>query len=391
MEIKNKRICFIVALNCPYGGNIIPSLKMLANILTKEYNAKIYWVFPKQPEHDWLIDLQKYYEVAFTTSSYHTASLELKRIFNKWNPDLVHTHYEAYDIAVAKAINRKVSMVWHIHDHMTLDADGQSFGILRKIKRSAFLALHYGLYGKRAKLIAVSAEMAAFCGHYQTHLFSFPPKYSNEQLEHVKFPHAKVLINGIDISRLQGLSATSLGSQSDIFTFLSYGGQNMHKRVDYLVKAGIILSNKGNIFRIVITKGKDTEKIIKGIVGESFPEWLKLVEQTNEIIDLLSKASCYVSTSVHETMSTAIAEATIYGIPVIQSDISGTYWNAKNPSTFLFKNGDVLDLVDKMEQVMAMDYDQLLSYCKITQKRNIHKLSLEKWCREIIRYYHQVK
>lgn len=388
MEIRNKKICFIVALNCPYGGNIIPSLKMLANKLTNEYNATVYWIFPKQPEYDWLIDLRKHYEIAFTTSPYHTASPELKRIFNRWNPDLVHTHYEAYDIPVAKAIDKKVCMVWHIHDHMTLDTSGQSLGILRKMKRSVAFGIHYGIYGRKAKLIAVSPEMAVFCGHYQTHLFSFPPVYDNEQLESIELPNAKVLINGIDMSRLKvPLAISSNNTPTDIFTFLSYGGQNIHKRIDYLVKAGILLNKKGSKFRIIITKGKDTEKIVKGIVGESLPQWLELVEQTKEIITLLGIASCYVSTSIHETMSTAIAEATIYGIPVIQSDIPGTYWNAKNPSTFLFKKGDVLDLVDKMEKVMAMNDEALRSRCKITQEKNMYRLSLEKWCDEIINYY----
>lgn len=36
VDIYNKKICIIVALNCPYGGNIIPSLRILVEALIKK-------------------------------------------------------------------------------------------------------------------------------------------------------------------------------------------------------------------------------------------------------------------------------------------------------------------------------------------------------------------
>ena len=88
VDIYNKKICIIVALNCPYGGNIIPSLRTLAEVLTYKYQVKVCWIFPKQADRDWLNELEKKYEVEFTTRSYGKSFIEMK-------PDLVHTHYEA--------------------------------------------------------------------------------------------------------------------------------------------------------------------------------------------------------------------------------------------------------------------------------------------------------
>lgn len=387
MDIKNKRICIVVALNCPYGGNIIPSLKALANILKNEYNVTVCWIFPEQPEREWLKELQESYDVSFTKSSYSKTASEFKIVFNKWKPDLVHTHYEAYDIAVAKSVDRKTRMIWHIHDHMSLDVAGQTLGWIRKLRRSIHFSIHYGFYGRKANLLAVSNEMAAFCGYYKTRFFLFPPIYTNEELEYIKISDTETLINGVDCSRLAMLPDFPCWRKTDPFTFLSYGGQNTHKRVDFLVQAGICLASKKLNFRILITKGADTELIVKSVVGEILPDWLVLVEQTDNIINLLVRSACYVSTSVHETMSTAIAEATLYGLPVIQSDIPGTYWNAKNPSTFLFKKGDVRDLAEKMEMLMRMDYDGLKDLCTMTKEINMERLSLETWCRKVISCY----
>ena len=387
VDIYNKKICIIVALNCPYGGNIIPSLRTLAEVLTNKYQVKVCWIFPKQADRDWLNELEKKYEVEFTTRSYGKSFIEIKQIFEKWKPDWVHTHYEAYDIVVAKVVkklNWDIRMVWHIHDYMTLYTSGESLPLLRKLKRHFSLFLHYGFYGKHASLIAVSDEMAAFCGHYKMKKLSFPPRYFNNTSDQSYINHVKVLLNGIDLTRIIGNRSPSVIVP---FTFLSYGGQNVHKRIDYLLMAGEILKAKGCTFRILLTKGVDTMQVVRSIYHEKIPEWLVLTEQTDRIVDILKLSSCYVSTSVHETMSTAIAEASIFGLPIIQSDIPGTDWNAKTPSAFLFKSRDEKDLADKMELVMKMDSDCLLCACKKSKKLNKERLSLEKWCDNIIEFY----
>ena len=116
MNLINKRICFPVALNCSYGGNTIASLSRLADILVGDYCATVIWIFPKQPSREWISNIQKKYKVFFTSNSYDKCESELKTFFKDCTPDIIHTHYEAYDIAVAKAVDRRVSMVWHVHD-----------------------------------------------------------------------------------------------------------------------------------------------------------------------------------------------------------------------------------------------------------------------------------
>lgn len=388
MDINNRTVCFVIALNCPYGGNIIPSLKTLAKKLRDDYTCRVCWVFPAQEKRAWLEALKAEFPVEFTRSAYAQTATELLRLFDKWEVDLVHTHYDAYDVPCSKIFHKTQKafrLIWHIHNHMTYDTDW-----LRKIKRKITYAKRYHWYGRHASYIAVSAEMAAFTGYYRKHAWGIPPHYSNEALKELKFPEISVLLNGIDLSRIKMLTHEPLNDLADNI-FLSYGGYNVHKRIDLLIQAGRQLAKKGFRFKIRITNGVDTEKVVGREFGNKLPEWFELIPQENDISVLLSQASCYVSTSIHETMSTAIAEATLYGIPVIQSDIPGTWWNADNPSTFVFKNLDVDDLVHQMEKVMTMDKEQMIQACRQTRQTNLECLDLNRWCNEIITTYKQKK
>lgn len=81
--------------------------------------------------------------------------------------------------------------------------------------------------------------------------------------------------------------------------------------------------------------------------SETFPQWLEIVPESDNIATIFEKATCYISASYYETVSMAIAEASIWGLPIIESDIIGTSWNRNNPSTFLFEAGNVEMLAEK--------------------------------------------
>ena len=140
-------------------------------------------------------------------------------------------------------------------------------------------------------------------------------------------------------------------------------------------------------FKIILTEGTDTRDIVSLFFKGKNPEWLKLVKQRDNIVELFEESSCFVSTSTAETFSYAIAEASIWGLPVIQSDIEGTLWNAGNPSSYLFKSLDVGDLVSKMEYVMDLDSVKLKEACAITQRNNLKDYTIDVWSDKIIRFY----
>ena len=173
-----------------------------------------------------------------------------------------------------------------------------------------------------------------------------------------------------------------------VFIFLAFGGRNISKRIDLLIRAAQLLhKQQEQNFEVWLTNGTDTQKVVREIVGNNFPSWLKIVEQQADVSKLYDRVSCFVSTSEHETFSYAICEASISGLPVVQSDIEPTMWNAGNPSTFVFHFPDIKNLAEQMKKVMEYDPAQLEERCRKTSKTNFRKYSLETWATKVIDFY----
>lgn len=128
------------------------------------------------------------------------------------------------------------------------------------------------------------------------------------------------------------------------------------------------------------------DKIFDGKI----PEWCRLIEPQEDITSVLEQADCFISSSVHETFSYAICEATIFGLPVIQSKIPGTKWNEQNPSTYLFESENAEELANRITEVINTPIATLNENCSITRRNNLHDYSLESWSRKIIDFYMQL-
>lgn len=131
-------------------------------------------------------------------------------------------------------------------------------------------------------------------------------------------------------------------------------------------------------------------KCFEEIFNGKIPTWCKLIEPQEDIISILSQADCFISSSVHETFSYAICEATIYGIPVIQSDIPGTKWNERNPSTYVFPSENYKKLASRIVEVMNIPVDDIAKSCTETRINNINEYSLQNWSNKIIDFYNQL-
>lgn len=388
MNLNESNILFVSGYAAPYGGNFILLLRSLAVKLQQEYRCRVIFLFPNQPEKEWLTKLREGFVVRFTYKDYANSSNEIYEIINEFSVNLVHTHFEVYDIPVAKAVKRckrDVKMVWHLHDYLTLDKKNLSLAWLRKIKTHLSFYRQYGFWGKDAYYIGVSAEILQFVSHYRNNLFSYPKPFSIEQVDSIGNASSSVIINGIDLSRIEKSNIKPFTRQ--VPCFLTFGGESYSKGIPTIFKAAEILNDKGYIFKIKITEGYSTSKLLSEIYPNEHPSWLEIVKQTDNISSLYREADAYISASLCETMSMAIAEASIYGLPIIQSDIPGTMWNSDTPSSFLFKVGDAVELSKRMEEVMNMDTSLLYEWCQESARINTERLDMNVWCSRIIEVY----
>lgn len=193
--------------------------------------------------------------------------------------------------------------------------------------------------------------------------------------------YESVIPNGINVSRIHPVCIQN----NRPFTFLAFAGRNVQKRVDLLLMAADALVKNGKQLNVVIVDG-NIPTVADTVFGDK-PDWLTEITPQEDINSVYAMADCFVSTSVHETFSYAIAEAAIFGLPIIQSDIEGTLWNANNPSTFLFKSENIEDLSRIMQRVMAISPKKLQEDCETSAKNIIRDYSLESWSEKVIEFF----
>lgn len=352
----------------PYEGNFILSLKKLEIELIR-LGMTVHYVFPNKCRYTpWIDEFKKNRSVYFTDDVVRSslAVSQLKRIIHELSPVLVHTHFDGYDVSIQKA-GAICPVVWHLHNYLSF--------VPSKIKQLYQHLLFYQHYGwncrKNTYAISVCPEMVDLVCSYG---------FNHDRI--------KCIPNGIDLERIHPICETNSIFEKRFvdenpFIFLAMGTCNIRKRIDLLYHAGEILSKQKLSFKIWVTKGVDTEEVVHKLGGEN--SWFKIIEQQENINDLFQKVSCFVSSSEHETFSYAIAEATYFGLPVIQSDISGTIWNANNPSVFVFESENVADLERRMLEVMQAG--DLSESCKVSSKFIKENYSLDSWVENILSFY----
>lgn len=380
MRLEGKNILFICQFSAPYKGNFIASFEALEYKLCTDYNCFVAWVFPESvKKRDWFASFTKEHTCYTTCNEVSQSVDEIANIIKLTNVDLVHCNFDGYDIPVSKAckkvknvLNKRIVQVWHLHDAMYYLSD-----LPRKILQAFIFFKHYGWYGKNVNIIGVSNEILNFIKPYR-YMFR-----SNSQKE-------SLIPNGIVEGRLL---MGGVKKKHDKFTFLAFGGRNIHKRIDLIISAAMWLYDNASIdFQVLITKGTDTLDVVHRMFPNgNIPKWLKLIDQTSNINVLYGMADCFISSSVAETFSYAVCEATICGLPVIQSDIEGTIWNADNPSTLLFKSENVEDLADCMLRMYKADVKDLNTKCEITKQNNIRRFGINVWTTDIIKFYKALK
>lgn len=371
MNIQNSRLLFVAQYAAPYEGNFIASLKILEVMLRKNYSCEVAYVFPESARSQaWMRKFMLKHRTFFTCDDMQHAHTELEKIRNEYVPTLVHTHFDGYDVVVNKVFKHGVRRVLHMHNSISYVSHP-----LKAVYQMWRFLQHYGFQCKHVNIISVSDEMKEFSIKWQIRAFRKPGL-------------VRYIPNGIDLSRVINKRKPRVSDGK--FIFLAFGGRNSAKRIDVLIAAGKELAKLRSDFQICITNGIDTELVVNECFQGIIPSWIILKKQTQDIASLFNSVDCFISSSEHETFSYAICEASVFGIPVIQSDIEGTMWNARNPSTRLFKVNDAIALCKQMNVMIDADKEELERQVQITIENNKRDYSVEQWARNVISFYKQI-
>ena len=166
---------------CAFGaeqpGNFIASLEALERALANKGVQTIYAFVERAADRAWCKEIAKRTKVYFLPEAKARILPKtyqvIRRIYEENSVDVLHTHFELYDIPATVTAPKNVKVFWHLHDPIV---PGNGL-------RSTLWKLQYGHVGKRATLLSVA-------DYYRNVAVSLG--FPKEQTE--------LILNGIDLN-----------------------------------------------------------------------------------------------------------------------------------------------------------------------------------------------
>ena len=288
----------VCAYAAPYGGNFVNSLKHLEIEIKKDGNNVVY-VLPENARYkDWCISLQKTNRVYYLPVAHArikpTVYKKLKTIIKQNKIDIIHSHFELYDIPVSLVAPKHIKVFWHLHDPLEDSYNG--FSLLHKL----LTRFQYGYLGKKAKLLSVSLKHKAFVerlGMKQSNTYYLP--------------------NGIDLSRIKFAYKDTYLNQ-----YLLFGWDYERKGVKTAIDAFVLAHMDRKSLVLDIVAGDDVSRKIQALkYKEDINKYVRVIPANDDVSALYQTHSCFLHISKAEGLSYALLEAVYSGIDAIVSDI----------------------------------------------------------------------
>lgn len=305
-----------------YGGNFIASLIALAKDM-KEKGHETEFLFPEQVrDKDWCVELSQHWKVHFAQLNRFSIQTYFQIKEAMKSADIIHSHFELYDMLVVLAARPNQKIFWHLHDEIVENVDSIHMAINK---------VQYKYFGKKVILISTSE-------YYARKLTEIG--FKNDNIRFVE--------NCVDFSRLY------FEQKKKKYDFLIFGGFYYKKGLDVALEACRLL--------------KDKYKYKLGIVGyDKTWEWIdekykdlsnviETIKPQENINDLYNSSGVFISASRHETFSYALLEALYLKKPAIISRIEGTKWAERYPTVKVFESENALDLGQAMEQYLSGNF-----------------------------------
>lgn len=349
----------VCAYAADYPGNFLMSLLELDKALKREGHKTIYAFPVNARDKEWCRELQKSSKVFFLPLSKARLKIQtyakLHSIIKKEKVDIIHSHFELYDVPATVVSGKKQRVFWHLHDPI----------IKTTWLRNIADIFQYKYVGQQVQLLSVAEYYKQFAIE-----LGFPAE------------NAVTILNGIDLNRID-LNC----EKEEEFDFLTFGWDFMRKGSDVILNVCKRLEKEGYKFKFCLNGGPSTWKILNDYLkGESF-EWLVCSNPEKDINQLFKKARCFIQASRRETFSYAIAEAAYFGLPVLSSDIEGVRWAKDLPTVQFFESENEEELYLLMKEIL--ETKQTYTDVQVEKTREIieNNYSVKCWVNNIRKMY----
>lgn len=348
-----------------FKGSFINQIETLADKVL-ENGDNIVFLFPNEAKDlKWCQQLSKKYKMYFLSNINRNTERqvikELREILKKENPDIIHSHFDGYDLPITKAINDEVIKIYHRHNEF----DVSNLSIYKKLYAMATLKIKMNYIKNKGYNIFPSSDI----------LNKFI------KLGYVKKHNSRVIENGIATKRLDRTYSVNKYDKPAIFSLI---GNWERKGGDVLFKAIEKINSKE--IKVYLTS------IIKSnTVSEKMgylPKWFIPLEATDDIKEYYDKADIFVSSSRKETFSYALAEAIYCKLACISSDIEGVQWSKEIPTVKFFENENINELESKIYDCLDEKYSN--EECEISKGTIKEKYSEYTWSSNVIKMYSEL-
>ncbi len=348
----------VCAFAAPSGGNFIASLTHLEYKLAEQGIETIYAFANGANGQPWCQEIQKRTKVYFLPTARARILPATYKIFSQIYQenkiDILHSHFELYDIPATIMAPKNIKIFWHLHD--ALKRNYQYSSASRKI----LTRIQYKFIGKYSRLLSVSEEHAEFA-------------------QKLGFPSQQITFfpNGININRIQ---TTPL--QKKYNYFLMFGWEVLRKGVDLVVQA----AEKTQVenFKIVIVGQEECEHYLSAHCSTKNIIFQAPVDNIN---DLYHDTKAFIHVSRAEGLSYALLEVIYAGIPVICSNIPENRFAKEFRNVFFIDIEKIDDLVKQLERLMQWDGSMTTDDVCFNQKLIRERYSLEAWCKKLMNLY----
>lgn len=340
-------VALLASYAAPYPGNFIPSVLFL-NKKMKERGDRIVFVFPEESkDREWikLFEGEKVFFLPYAPYSFSTIK-SLRKLFKNEKIDVIYSHFCGWDISSRIAAPFKKN-VWHCHMNIRTDT------ALKRIK----YFFKYRVIGSR-RTFSIAAS----------------PAVGKKLLKIAGEKHSRTVCNGIDFSRLN----IKKEYRKEKKNVLLFGWQPVVKGLDTACDA----FEKGiENLTLTVSCQQATKEYLQKRFSKELPLWLVTEEPTENVSALYDNADIFLSASITEGFSFALAEAIYSGLTCVISDIEGTNWAWEMKNVFVFETGNSESLKAAIEKCKAapMDFEN----AEYNRKIMLQKYSLEAWAKGI--------
>ena len=142
-------------------------------------------------------------------------------------------------------------------------------------------------------------------------------------------------------------------------SFIAVGRfSRQHKGFDLLIEAFHLFSQKNQEWALDIVGEGVEEGLYRTLIKKyNLEDKVTIHPFTNHIQEYYSKAQVYVLSSRWEGFGLVMVEAMAHGLPIVSSDLP-TSKEILGDFGLYFKNGDVKDLADRLEEATHIDWKQ---------------------------------